>query len=119
MDQLLLARLKSNVIEPLKDIVKWDRYAIRENEAGGFIFGWIKRDDGFFDFVVINFQMNAGHLLFGYNTSSKKYSREIIKRLGGSDENYLECRPAKEILPDDTLIEWQLHPEENAGTAKP
>ncbi len=116
MNQLILTRLRSGVIEPLKDIVKWDRYAIREEQGGGFIFGWIERDDGFYDFIVVNFQLSGGTLLLGYNTSSKKYSKEIIKRLGGKDDNYLECRSAGEIVMDETkLIRWQLKQTEETN----
>ncbi len=108
MNQLILIRLRSGVVEPLKDIVKWDRYGIREAEGAGFLFGWIARDDGFYDFVVVNFQLDGANLHLGYNTSSARYSAEILKRLGGVESNYLPCRSAKEIITDETqLVRWQ------------
>lgn len=108
MKQTIINGLRKNVIEPLGDLVKWDRYAIKDDIGGGFLFGWIKRDDGKYDFVVINFQMNNGVLMLGYNTSSKKYSQEILKRLKGNLKSYAECRSAGEIILDEgSLIDWQ------------
>ena len=108
INQILLMGVTRHVIEPLKDIVKWDRYGFREYD--GFIFGWIKRDDGQLDFVVVRFWIDwksGGTFYTTYDTSSKKYSREIGNRLGSPISTYSECRPASDIVPDEYLIKWQ------------
>jgi len=107
-NQILLMSVTRHVVDPLKDIVKWDRYGFREYD--GFIFGWINRDDGQLDFVVVRFWIDwrsGGTFHSTYDTSSKKYSREIGKRLGSPVSIYSECRSASEILPDEYLIKWQ------------
>jgi hypothetical protein len=104
-NRILLLKLRKEVILPLNEIVGWDRYSIRDN--GGFIFGWIKRDDGFYDFVVVNFQLYIDTLIVGYNTSSKKYSKEIGERLSkGANLDYIECIPASDF-PEAQLVSWQ------------
>ena len=105
MNQLLLQALKEKVIEPLNGLVEWDRYGAREDNSG-FIFGWIKRDDGFYDFVVIDFKLVLEGLIVAYNTSSKKYSKEIGLRLSNDDGRYIECRSASELL-GARLVKWQ------------
>lgn len=111
MNQLLLQTLRTRIIKPLNDIVQWDRYGVRDDDSG-FIFGWIEREDGFYDFVVFDFKLVAEGLIIGYNTSSKKYSKEIGEKVTSSDGGYIECRSAAE-LPDANLVKWQ-----KVGTAK-
>lgn len=118
LNQLILVPLRFRVIDPLRDLVQWDRYGIRQDQSAGFLYGWIKRDDGFLDFVLIQFQLIGTTLQFSYNTSSKKYSREIARRLSGSEDGYLECRSAQEIIPDQNmLIRWQRLQEEELNKA--
>lgn len=97
------------------DIMEWDRYSIRGE--GGFIFGWIKRDDGFYDFVVVNFQLSADTLIVGYNTSSKKYSKEIGEILSkGVNLDYIECISASDF-PEARLVSWQKKAAEQTPPA--
>lgn len=103
-----MQKVKDRIIAPLSDIVEWDRYRIRDETEGGYIFGWIKRDEGNYDFVVLNFQKVDDTIIVSYNTSSKKYSKEIGDRLGCKDNTYAECRPAGEIVPPSAkLVRWQ------------
>ncbi len=57
--------------------VRWDRYAQANNEF--IIYGWIKRNDKRFDFVILRFFNNQ---VDSFITSSAKYSNSIHKRLG-------------------------------------
>jgi hypothetical protein len=110
MNQLLLLKLRTNIIDPLAGLVEWDRYGIKEDDDSGFIFGWIRRDDKFYDFVLVRFWVDwnqVGQLFCSYDTSSKKYSKEIGLRLGSNLPNYTECRSAREIVQEQNLIKWQ------------
>ncbi len=107
VNQLLYVNLVKRVILPLNDLVEWDRYGLRDD--GGFAFGWIKRDDGFYDFVSVTFQLTGNAFAISYTTSSKKHSKEIAGRfnLGGTAVyDYLECKPASDI-PEANLVKWQ------------
>jgi len=110
VNQFLLMGLVKNIVQPLNDIVEWDRYGFRHEDDSGFIFGWIKRDDNFYDFLVVRFWLdwNRGGPQFfcSYDTSSKKYSKEIGVRLGSNLEGYVECKSAKDI-PSANLVSWQ------------
>jgi hypothetical protein len=123
VNRLLLIGLRSRIIAPLNYLVKWDRYAIRNENDSGFIFGWIKRDDNFYDFVIVRFWLDWGkgmQFLCNYDTSSAKYSKEIGLKLGSSLEDYIECQPASDF-PDANLAEWQkaehakVAPKEKSG----
>src|SRR5271169_386090 len=97
-NQLLLANVINKIILPLNDIVEWDRYALREYD--GFIFGWIKREDGFYDFVNITFELLPNGFAKSFNTSSKKYSKEIARRLTEESiviSEHIDCKPASDI----------------------
>lgn len=56
--------------------VEWDRWAGLPNEYN--IFGWIQRDDGWKDFLVLEIIDNE---ITDFCTSSAKYSKEFSKRL--------------------------------------
>lgn len=113
-----MQKVKSWIIKPLNDIVKWDRYGIRGGEDG-YIFGWIERDDGFYDFAVINFKLIGDSFALSYNTSSKKYSIEIGRRLKCTDETYVECKSARDIIPEGaSLVRWQQEPSVVGGIGK-
>lgn len=115
-----MLRLRLDIIAPLNDIVQWDRYGIRDNDSG-FIYGWIPRDDGFFDFVNITFALEGTGIVINYNTSSSKMSKEIGLRLGLDEnqmsERYVPCLPASDI-PEANLVRWQKEDQEKAGSAK-
>lgn len=102
----LYVHLVRRVIEPLNGLVEWDRYAVRDDNTG-FIFGWIKRDEGKnYDFVCVNFQLTENNgFLVGFNTSSAKYSKKIAEILTKSEE-YLECKSVCDI-PEANPVPWQ------------
>lgn len=116
MNELLVFRLRMFVVEPLKDIVKWDRYAIRDDKEG-FIFGWIEREDGGYDFVNVTFNIANGGFNIGFNTSSAKYSKELARRLGADLSVYVECRSAAEILDEAKLVRWQRVAQQDIRTS--
>jgi hypothetical protein len=103
--------LRTFVIKPLEGFVEWDRYGVRDEGDDGFIFGWIRRDDGFRDFVVVRFWINWDHgdakFFCSYDTSSKRYSKEIGITLGGNLAGYAQCRSVREIEPETNLVRWQ------------
>ena len=118
-NRILIINLRTKIIAPLNDLVEWDRYGIRNEDDSGFIYGWIKRDDGFYDFVIIRFWLDwgkGGQFQCNYDTSSKKHSKEIAQRLGSSLEYYLECQPASDF-PEANLVRWQ-RAEHVQGVAK-
>lgn len=120
MNQILLSKLRSTVIPILQDIVEWDRYGIREEDDSGFIFGWIKREDKFYDFVVVRFWLDwnqRGRFFCSYDTSSKKYSKEIGIRLGSNLEGYVECKSARDIVSEENLVKWQREPNNYIKTS--
>jgi hypothetical protein len=107
VNQLLLINVINKIVVPLNDIVEWDRYGLRD--YNGFIFGWIKRDETAYDFVVVNFEIRDNQFFMNYNTSSKKYSKELANKLSISSnvlDDYLECKPASDI-PQANLVKWQ------------
>ncbi len=120
INRLLALRLRLDIIAPLNDIVQWDRYGIRDNDSG-FIYGWIPRDDGFFDFVILTFALEGTGLSINYNSSSSKMSKEIGLRLGLNEkqmsERYVPCLPASDI-PEANLVRWQKEAQEKAESAK-
>ncbi|MGA3021092.1 MAG: hypothetical protein ABSD68_04045 [Candidatus Micrarchaeales archaeon] len=122
VNRLLVIRLRDRIVMPLNDLIEWDRYGIRNDDDSGFIFGWIKRDDNYYDFVCFNFALVNNEFVFNYNSSSEKYSKEIAEKLskktGCSFRNaYLECKSASDI-PEAKLIRWQknISQESQAGS---
>ena len=107
-NRILTLKLREYIIAPLNSLVEWDRYGLREDDSG-FIYGWIKRDDGFYDFVSIRFWIdwrNEMKFTATYLTSSSKHSKEIGHRLGSNLESYLDCQPASDFS-EANLVKWQ------------
>jgi len=105
VNRLLLLNVTKSIVMPLNGLVKWDRYALR-NDRAGFIYGWIKRTDGHYDFVSFNFWMDGVEFAFGFTTSSKKYSEELGRRLGQKIDTHVECRSVSD-MPEAELVDWQ------------
>lgn len=67
--------------------VRWDRAIPLEEHGVASIFGWIDRDDGKKDFVLIEASLNTGEMhLIG--TSSKEWSEKIAQELG---DEHTDC----------------------------
>lgn len=82
-------RIQKN-LKRFEPIVQWDRWA--GNIIDMVVFGWITRDDGRFDFIVLD--LFKGELQ-SFRTSSAKYSAHFSKMLGWShaDCNRVEDYP--------------------------
>lgn len=71
--------------------VEWDRKA---GEGGDYnVFGWIQRDDGWKDFLVLVVEDNQ---IVDFCTSSAKYSEDFSKRLNFSHYECERVKPTKE-----------------------
>jgi hypothetical protein len=88
--------------------VRWDRCVMRP--GGGVAYGWIDRDDGRCDFVVIYLGER-----FGFCTSSAKHSREISLLLLGTDEGHRDCERVAGVFGDQVANKVTL-PQ---GTERP
>jgi hypothetical protein len=64
---------------------QWDRCTRSDEHCTAF--GWIFRDDDLADFVIVRFADEG----VWWATSSAKYSREISKRLLGTDATHHDC----------------------------
>jgi hypothetical protein len=73
--------------------VRWDRF------AGENYYGWIDREDGKKDFIVIWFIESDVHD-FGYVTSSSKYSKKICKLLYGKSKEGSPCQRIEDNYPN-------------------
>jgi len=79
--------------------VRWDR-AI---PGGGFmdVYGWIDRDDGRFDFVLLTFfDEHPPDAPPWWSTSSARYSAEIATILGGSTDTHNDCQRIDDVFGD-------------------
>ena len=80
--------------------VNWDRYF----NIGHYFtfFGWIKREDSYKDFVVIDFYFGEdGKTEISYSRSSKKYSKQISGILNCS---HSDCRRVEHFCDIDNVI---------------
>lgn len=87
--------------------VRWDRCVVHDGAAASY--GWIDRDDGRADFVVLSFQWGTTTGLdgkaveyfgVGYTTSSAKHSPEIPGLLYGDDAEHNECQRVQNVFGD-------------------
>jgi len=83
--------------------VMWDR--LTEDAADVKAYGWVARDDGRFDFVLLDF-WNADAGTPGFSTSSAELSATFASRLGVADEN--ECQRVEHVLGDLVLKKIEL-----------
>jgi hypothetical protein len=75
--------------------VRWDRCVRRMERVTAF--GWIDREDGRSDFVVVYIDH---HGAAGFATSSAKYSREFSERLFGTSEGHRDCERIEDVFGD-------------------
>lgn len=101
MDKDLIA-LAMNLL----DMVTWDRCVV--SESSGCAYGWIARDDGRSDFVLLRWDGDT----IGYTTSSAMHSREIGRRLGCSGETHRDCERVEDVF--GALVERAVRQEKGA-----
>lgn len=81
--------------------VEWDRMAGADDWTWGGAFGWIKRDDGLHDFLVVNWNDDGDGGTYWWNTtSSSRYSRDFAERLRGEDHGHRDCQRVEHVLGD-------------------
>lgn len=85
--------------------VRWDRYVDYDVEflgKGAQFYGWIDRDDGKHDFIILAFIPQEGYdndLFHYFVTSSKTYDPQIAKILYGTDPTE-PCQRIEWVFPD-------------------
>lgn len=67
--------------------VRWDRCVGDDEQV---VYGWIAREDGHADFVLIEFGPGED---VGFTTSSALYSREIMERIYSTSDGHMDCEP--------------------------
>lgn len=91
--------IKEIIEEMQKTIpVEWDRFAV--DEKGDYdIYGWIKRNDGQRDFILLQLFIENGEVKGGFCTSSAKYSKAIFDFLypGTEDKGHNKCQKISEL----------------------
>lgn len=75
--------------------VEWDRCTRGGGELT--VFGWIGRDDGRSDFVVMVFDEDG---LSWFTTSSALLSSEFSRRLLGEDAPHMPCERVEDVFGD-------------------
>lgn len=76
--------------------VRWDRCAGTEASLG--VYGWIPRDDGRFDFVVVEFQLHDGRDVCWFTTSSARLSATFAELLHGAAGPHYACRRVNDVF---------------------
>lgn len=94
------------------DFIRWDRYTSSTKKLS--LFGWIPREDGRSDFVLLTVIPEG----IGFTTSSAEYSEEISRRLNGGEPTgthndclRVEAHPAAAELPNVV----RLQPKESGA----
>lgn len=79
--------------------VRWDRLT-RYEDWYVSVFGWMNRDDGRSDFVVITWENRDGQVFTNLKTSSAEKSHEFGIRLHGDFLNrvHLACERVEHVL---------------------
>ena len=82
------------------DEVRWDRYVVDDRELTAF--GWIDREDGRSDFVVIELWSQANATLGArlVATSSAARSESIDRRLSGDADGHIPCQRVEHLVGD-------------------
>lgn len=76
--------------------VKWDRMTV--DEVILQVYGWLSRDDGRYDFVLLRFDLfNETVSLV---TSSAQHSKEFGQRLGQREDSHKPCERVKDHFPN-------------------
>ena len=79
--------------------VTWDRFT--EDPDGDLdVYGWIARDDGRSDFVMLVFPRPFDPEYVGFSTSSAEYSKEIGRLLHGGESVHFDCQRVDEHFGD-------------------
>lgn len=60
--------------------VKWDRWGGDDGRA--VVYGWLEREDGRSDFMLVDFRQVSGGVDVFYITSSERFSEPFASRLG-------------------------------------
>jgi len=83
--------------------VNWDRFLDLRFEENRVlhVFGWIKREDSYKDFVSLEFDV-VNQKVFFIATSSKKYSKRIAEILGCSD--HADCQRIEDFFKIENMI---------------
>lgn len=97
------------------DEVEWDRCSFGESE--GTAFGWIAREDGRADFVVLDFSWGettgfdgetVPWFAVGTNTSSAVWSALIAERILGPENSHRDCERVEDVLGDLVVRKVEL-----------
>lgn len=81
--------------------VNWDRFVPNEAENKLDLYGWIPRDDGKADFVLLEYKnTHDNRWTTNFSTSSAKYSAEIHKLLKMRDGSHVDCVRVEDHFPD-------------------
>ena len=73
--------------------VLWDRFTVGEDGTRYIFYGWIKREDEYKDFVVMEYFTPEHDTYDGFSfvTSSAKWSEEICRIVYGHVEDHEDC----------------------------
>jgi hypothetical protein len=87
------------------DFVRWDRFITWDENGQVYsvhIYGWIDRDDGRADFVLLWFHDSWGWRPedCSATTSSSAYSERIQELLRGTAEGHIDCQRVDEHFGD-------------------
>lgn len=76
--------------------VRWDRclHPGGEDDAEFVAYGWIDRDDGRSDFLLIRTRGEG----VGFTTSSAALSRDFGRRLHGTVEHHVDCERVEDVF---------------------
>lgn len=90
--------------------VRWDRYVVDKCELT--VFGWIDREDGRSDFVVVELWEPADRKMVAARlvaTSSASRSESIDQRLSGDGDGHIPCQRVEhlvgELVPNVVRLE--------------
>jgi hypothetical protein len=75
--------------------VKWDRMV--SWAEGTEVYGWVAREDGRSDFVLLAFDFK-GPLTIGITTSSAEHSETFYTRLFGTLAGHVHCERVADVL---------------------
>lgn len=83
--------------------VRWDRFTESPGEV--IVYGWIDREDGHSDFVLVTFgqldKVAEGLIGFGFTTSSHEHSTRLHRLLYATDESdHIACQRVEHELPN-------------------
>lgn len=83
--------------------VRWDRFTVSPDDEVN-VYGWIDRDDGRSDFVLVEFDITEpADLSYGWTSSSAEFSEELGRLLygegfDGNGYRHLACQRVESEL---------------------